>query len=33
MTWHKEGKSDSEDSDIMSHPMDSEVCRLWTVLI
>jgi hypothetical protein len=22
--WHKEGKCDSEDSDIMSHPVDGE---------
>jgi hypothetical protein len=27
--WHKEGKRDSEDSDIMSHPADGEV---WQVL-
>jgi hypothetical protein len=24
MRWHKEGKHDSEDSDIMSHPADGE---------
>jgi hypothetical protein len=24
MRWHKDGKSDSEDSDIMSHPVDGE---------
>jgi hypothetical protein len=24
MRWHKEGKYDSEDSDIISHPMDGE---------
>jgi hypothetical protein len=24
MRWHKEGKRDSEDSDIMSHPTDGE---------
>jgi hypothetical protein len=24
MRWHKEGKYDSEDSDIMSHPVDDE---------
>jgi hypothetical protein len=24
MKWHKEGKRDSEDPDIMSHPADSE---------
>jgi hypothetical protein len=24
MRWHKEGKRDSEDSDIMSHPVDGE---------
>jgi hypothetical protein len=27
--WHKEGKRDSEDSDIMSHPMDGEA---WQAL-
>jgi hypothetical protein len=24
MMWHQEGKCDSEDSDIMSHPMDGK---------
>jgi hypothetical protein len=24
MRWHKEGKRDSEDTVIMSHPMDAE---------
>jgi hypothetical protein len=24
MMWHKEGKCDSEDSDIMSHPAEGE---------
>jgi hypothetical protein len=27
--WHKEGKCDSEDPDIMSHPTDSEA---WEAL-
>jgi hypothetical protein len=27
MRWHKEGKRDSEDSNIMSHPMDGEACQ------
>jgi hypothetical protein len=27
--WHKEGKYDSEDTDIMSHPADSEA---WEAL-
>jgi hypothetical protein len=27
MRWHKEGKRDSEDPDIMSHPADSEACE------
>jgi hypothetical protein len=27
--WHKEGKCDREDSDIMSHPVDGEV---WQAL-
>jgi hypothetical protein len=25
MRWHKEGKRDNEDSDIMSHPMDGNI--------
>jgi hypothetical protein len=29
MRWHKEGKRDSEDSDIMSHPADGEA---WQAL-
>jgi hypothetical protein len=29
MRWHKEGKCDSEDLDIMSHPADSEA---WEAL-
>jgi hypothetical protein len=29
MTWHKEGKHDSEDPDIMSHPADTEA---WEAL-
>jgi hypothetical protein len=29
MRWHKEGKHDSEDSDIMSHLVDGEA---WHVL-
>jgi hypothetical protein len=29
MRWHKEGKHDSEDLDIMSHPADSEA---WEAL-
>jgi hypothetical protein len=29
MRWHKEGKRDSEDSDIMSHPTDGEA---WQTL-
>jgi hypothetical protein len=29
MRWHKEGKRDSEDSDIMSHPTDGEA---WQAL-
>jgi hypothetical protein len=29
MRWHKEGKRDSEDSDIMSHPADGEA---WQTL-
>jgi hypothetical protein len=29
MRWHKEGKYDSEDSDIMAHPADSEA---WEAL-
>jgi hypothetical protein len=29
MRWHKEGKRDSEDSDIISHPTDSEA---WEAL-
>jgi hypothetical protein len=29
MRWHKEGKHDSEDPDIMSHPDDSEA---WEAL-
>jgi hypothetical protein len=29
MRWHKEGKCDSEDPDIMSHPTDTEA---WEVL-
>jgi hypothetical protein len=27
MRWHEEGKRDSEDPDIMSHPADSEACE------
>jgi hypothetical protein len=27
--WHKEGKQDSEDDDIMSHPTDAEA---WQAL-
>jgi hypothetical protein len=30
MRWHKEGKRDSEDSDIMSHPTDGEA---WQTLV
>jgi hypothetical protein len=33
MRWHKEGKCDSEDLDIMSHPADSEAWGPWTALI
>jgi hypothetical protein len=29
MTWHKDGKRDSEDSDIMSHPTDGDA---WQTL-
>jgi hypothetical protein len=29
MMWHKEGKRDSEDLDIMSHPVDTEA---WEAL-
>jgi hypothetical protein len=29
--WHKEGKCEIEDPDIMSHPVDSELGRLLTV--
>jgi hypothetical protein len=29
MRWHKEGKRDSEDPDIMAHPADSEA---WEAL-
>jgi hypothetical protein len=29
MRWHKEGKHDSEDLDIMPHPVDSET---WEAL-
>jgi hypothetical protein len=29
MRWHKEGKRDTEDSNIMSHPMDDEA---WQTL-
>jgi hypothetical protein len=28
MRWHKEGKHDSEDANIMSHPMDGEASRI-----
>jgi hypothetical protein len=27
MRWHKEGKCDSEDPDIMSHHADTEACQ------
>jgi hypothetical protein len=27
MRWHKEGIRDSEDPDIMLHPVDAEVCH------
>jgi hypothetical protein len=27
MSWHKEGKCDNEDPDIMSHHTDSETCE------
>jgi hypothetical protein len=27
MRWHKEGKYDSEDSDITSHPTDTKACE------
>jgi hypothetical protein len=29
ISWHKEGKCDNEDHDIMSHPADSEA---WEAL-
>jgi hypothetical protein len=33
MRWHKEGKHDSEDLDIMSHPAIARLGRPWTALI
>jgi hypothetical protein len=27
MRWHKEGIRDSEDADVMSHPVDLEACH------
>jgi hypothetical protein len=33
MKWHKEGKHDSEDSNIMSHPADGKPWQVLTVLI
>jgi hypothetical protein len=33
MKWHKEGKRESEDPDIMSHPTNSEVWHALAVLI
>jgi hypothetical protein len=33
MRWHNEGKRDSENPDIMSHPIDSEAWGPWTALI
>jgi hypothetical protein len=33
MRWHNEGKRDSKDPDIISHPADSEAWETWTALI